>query len=454
MRGQPWGGMMGRSALTGTRVREMRLRLGMKQADLARAVGVSPAYLNLIEHNRRRVGPSLLAGLARSLGVAEAALAEGADSTLVEGLREAAAGAEAGHGGSQGSLPGGAPPETDRIEEFLGRFPGWAGLLAERQARIGALERAVEALSERMAHDPHLSAALHEVVSAVTSIRSTAAILAETEDIDPEWRARFHRNIYDDSIRLSEAADALVAYLDASPGSETGLTSPQEEVEAWLARTGYHIAGLERPHPTPAEALVAGVPELASEAARRLALAHIARYRADAEALPMEAFARAVGETGPDPAALAGRFGVGLAQVFRRLAALPDGVGPPVGLVICDASGTLTFRRPTPGFAPPRHGAACPLWPLYEALARPMVPIRVAIEMAGRASVRFLSYAFAETRYPAGYDGPAVTEALMLILPAQGPRSGAERRVGTACRICPRSACAARREPSIAGGGD
>ena len=134
-----------------------------------------------------------------------------------------------------------------------------------------ALERAVEALSERMAHDPHLSAALHEVVSAVTSVRSTAAILAESEEIAPDWRERFHRNIYDDSIRLSEAADALVAYLDASQESETGLGSPQEEVEAWLARTGYHIAGLERPHPTPVEALVTGVPELATDAARRLA---------------------------------------------------------------------------------------------------------------------------------------------------------------------------------------
>ena len=47
---------MPRTALTGTRVRERRLLLGLKQADLARTAGISPAYLNLIEHNRRRVG--------------------------------------------------------------------------------------------------------------------------------------------------------------------------------------------------------------------------------------------------------------------------------------------------------------------------------------------------------------------------------------------------------------
>ncbi|MDW4547957.1 short-chain fatty acyl-CoA regulator family protein [Defluviimonas sp. D31] len=429
---------MARSALTGTRVRERRLLIGMKQADLARAVEISPAYLNLIEHNRRRVGAELLAALARVLGVEEAALAEGAESALFEGLREAAAGMAGGE----------AAPEVVRIEEFVGRFPGWAALLAAAQARIGTLERTVEALSERMAHDPFLFASLHEVVSAATSVRSTAAILAETEEIDPEWRARFHRNVYEDSIRLSDAAAALVAYLDATKESETGLSSPQEEVEAWLEKSDYHLAALERTHPPPGDALIAGVPELASGAARKLALAHIARYRADAVALPLDGFRRALEAAGPDPAALAQATGAGLARVFRRLATLPEGMGPPVGLVACDASGTLTFRRPAPGFALPRHGAACPLWPLYEALARPMVPIRSAVEMAGRVPQRFLTYAFSEPRHPGGFDGPQVVEAQMLILPAPEERGG-ERPIGPSCRICPRGGCAARREPSI-----
>ena len=241
-----------RNALTGTRVRERRLEVGLRQADLARMAAISPAYLNLIEHNRRRVGPALLSALAAGLGVEEAALAEGAESALFEGLREAAAGApDAGAGA----------PETGRVEEFVSRFPGWAGLLAARQARIGALERTVEALSERMAHDPFLSASLHEVVSAVTSVRSTAAILAETEEIDPEWRARFHHNIHEDSLRLSEAAAALVAYLDTSQESETGLSSPQEEVEAWLARAGWHLAALERAQMPAAESLIVGAPD-------------------------------------------------------------------------------------------------------------------------------------------------------------------------------------------------
>jgi transcriptional regulator with XRE-family HTH domain len=60
---------MPRSALTGTRIRERRLARGLRQAELARSVGVSASYLNLIEHNRRRVGDELLNRFARALGV-------------------------------------------------------------------------------------------------------------------------------------------------------------------------------------------------------------------------------------------------------------------------------------------------------------------------------------------------------------------------------------------------
>ena len=44
---------MPRSTLTGTRIREKRTVQNIRQADLAREVGISPSYLNLIEHNRR-----------------------------------------------------------------------------------------------------------------------------------------------------------------------------------------------------------------------------------------------------------------------------------------------------------------------------------------------------------------------------------------------------------------
>ena len=111
-----------RAQLTGNRIRERRLVLGLKQAALADAVGISASYLNLIEHNRRRIGGKLLLALARALMVEPAQLSEGADATLYDALQSAARDQPAGYG---------AVPETDRIDEMAGRFPGWVALIAE-----------------------------------------------------------------------------------------------------------------------------------------------------------------------------------------------------------------------------------------------------------------------------------------------------------------------------------
>ncbi|MCO8146390.1 short-chain fatty acyl-CoA regulator family protein [Rhodovulum tesquicola] len=431
---------MPRSALTGTRIRERRTVLGLRQADLARRAGISPSYLNLIEHNRRRIGGRLLVELARHLGVEASVLTEGAGAALIETLREAAAVQEGGEA------------EIERIEEFAGRFPGWAALLAARHRRVRELERTVEMLTDRMTHDPFLSASLHEVISTVTAIRSTAAILAETEDIDPDWQRRFHRNLSDDSRRLAEGAQSLVAYLDEGAEDPGTQSSPQEEVEAFLKARDYHLPELEAARPADPADLVAAAGELTSAPARELLLGLLARYRRDAERMPLEPFAEAARAEGFDPGRLAARFGVDPAAAFRRLAALPGGLaGGPVGLVICDGSGTLTFRKPVEGFALPRFGAACPLWPLYQALARPMAPLRAVVEPGGPMRLRFLTYALCQPALAGGFDGPQVLEAAMLILPADtiAIPDGQAQPIGTSCRICPRRTCVARREPSI-----
>ncbi|MBN8630187.1 MAG: helix-turn-helix domain-containing protein [Rhodobacterales bacterium] len=416
------------SALTGTKLREWRLAAGLRQADVAAKAGISASYLNLIEHNRRKVTPEVMERLADALGLDRAALADGKDAALVEDLRAAAA---------RGTLP---DVEVERVEDLVGRFPGWAALLAALDARSRALERAVEALNDRMTHDPHLSQSLHELLSSLSAVRATAAILAETPDLEPDWAARFHQNLHQDSERLVAGAEALVGFLDARQGiEEQGIAAPQEEVEDWLRRRDWRI-----PDADLARGLEDEIARLASSAARSLARAQIERARADAELLPEAAFAAAVAGAAPDPLALADRFGCSPLVVMRRLAGL---VGLQAGLVTCDGSGTLTFRKPATGFPLPRFGSACPLWPLYAALGHPMQPFEARVQMAGQGDRRHRVIAWAETRHPQGLRGPELREAAMLILPEDG--AGQALRIGTSCRVCARGDCPARREPSI-----
>src|SRR3990167_8279624 len=138
-------------------------------------------------------------------------------------------------------------------------------------------------------------------------------------------------------------------------------------------------------------------------------------------------------------------LGVGGLAAFRRIALRRRAE---VGLVVCDASGTLTFRKPVAGFALPRFGAACPLWPLFAALGQPMRPIETVIETAGPQGRRFLGRAFCQLRFPGGVRRPELREAAMLILPDHA-RTGEALAVGSTCRVCQRLQCPARREPSI-----
>ncbi len=426
--------------LTGSRIRERRIMAGIKQAALARTAGISAAYLNLIEHNRRRIGGKLLTRIAAALEVDAGSLAEGAETGVTAGLRDAAA-----------RTPG-AAAEVERTEEFAGRFPGWADVLNAQARHIGDLERTVEALSDRMAHDPHLAASLHEVLSTVTAINATASILVDTDRIEDEWRDRFHRNIHEDSQRLALGSQALVSYLENAAETRPSPGSPQEELEAWLHERDFHIPALERELPVSSENILHEAGPVLSASGKILAEQFLSRYREDARRMPLARFAAQAEAEGLAPGVLADRFGVDFAAVLRRIAALPtpQGAGR-IGLVTCDGSGTLTFRKPVDGFPLPRFSAACPLWPLYQALTRPMTPVRALVEMSGRDPMRFLTYAIAQPVGVAGFDAPTVYEATMLMVPgdrAQMPDLPV-LQIGTSCRVCPQSECAARREPSI-----
>lgn len=427
---------MARDALTGTRIRERRTMGGLKQSDLARQIGISASYLNLIEHNRRRIGGKLLLDIAAVLGVEPTVLSEGAEAALIASLQEAAQRANM------------SEAESERAEEFAGRFPSWADALAAAHRKIADLERTVETLSDRLAHDPELAASVHEVLSTAASIRSTASILAEDKTITDEWRNRFHANIDADSRRLADSSKALVGFLDAETGEAAPSGSPQEEVAQFLAAHDYGFASLEDGSSS-VDSIVSGAAELVSAQSRHLARTVLDRVVQDSVQVGMTDLQAALAEDGADVIALSHRFGVSVPHMMRRLAAVP---GLDAGLVVSDRAGSLLFRKDIEGFTIPRHGAACPLWPLFQVMGQPGQVIRARVQMPSRDGVVFDCFAAAEPVGPVVFNAPRLLEAAMLILPVpDGSASDGVpvEDIGPACRICPRGGCAGRREPSI-----
>lgn len=424
---------MPREGLTGSRIRERRSVAGLRQADLARSLGISPSYLNLIEHNRRRIGGKLLLDIARKLGVEPSLLTEGAEAALISTLREAAKGANL------------SSAEVARADELAGRFPGWAEVLATGHRRIASLERAVEALSDRLTHDPKLAASVHELLSTAAAIRSTASILADEKDIDAEWRDRFHANLNQDSKRLAESSRALVNYFEAGDVDPDMASGPQDEVDAFLSHHSYRFDGLE-PGGDTVEEVIADSELLRTTAARKLAHSVLNRVQSDAAQVPAGKLAAAFKRLGADPIALSADIGAPVSVVLRRLAASPD---LQAGLVVCDRAGSILFRKPVGQMVIPRFGAACALWPLFSALSQPGQVVQTSLVQLGRGRAYFDCFAVAEVIGETRYNCPPLIEACMLLIASGPPDSGTPLEVGSTCGVCPKSGCAGRREPSI-----
>ncbi|QXT38085.1 helix-turn-helix transcriptional regulator [Gymnodinialimonas ceratoperidinii] len=437
--------LQGPDHLTGSRIRERRLALGVKQGALAADVGVSPSYLNLIEHNHRRIGGKLLLELARALEVDASTLTEGVDAGISE-LLDAAARAM-----------GDVPAETSRIDELVARFPGWTALIAAQEARARHLEGQIDALRDRLAHDPALAEAMHEVLSSVAAIRTTADILVKEADLDPAWRGRFHRNLHEDAERLSARATGLLAQFEA-PGAGAEVSAPEETVEAMFEAEDHYFAEIETAGEAGYENAISTV--LARHAgmvegpARGRAEARLRAMARDAKRLPMAEFAPLAKGLDYDPARILDAIGGDVALILRRMASLPsDETVPPRGLAICDASGAMLHRRRVQGFALPRVAAGCPLWPLYRVMGRVGQPDMAVIETPRGA--RFKAWTVAQpvadqsgARSGGGarFGSLPRIEATMLVMPTTAAKESVEViPAGPGCGTCPREGCPARR---------
>src|SRR5512142_167134 len=85
---RPGGLHMGDVTPLGAKLRGLRRREGLTQAQLADRLGISPSYLNLIEHNRRPVPAQLLIRLAELFHLDLKQLSASSDARAVADLLE------------------------------------------------------------------------------------------------------------------------------------------------------------------------------------------------------------------------------------------------------------------------------------------------------------------------------------------------------------------------------
>jgi predicted transcriptional regulator/DNA-binding XRE family transcriptional regulator len=463
-----------RTAILGTRIRERRRVLGITQAELARRIGISASYLNLIERNKRRIAGPLLRRAAGALDLGLDELDGAAERRLLETLNEVA------------HLPDikALGAEADSAGELIGRYPGWARALAALARSERAATSAARALADRLTHDPFLGETVHRMLTRIAAVRSATEILVEFPDIPPGRRERFHRIAHEESRGLSDVGEALAAYFDKIGEADRTLT-PLDEVEALFdarenrfdeieAEAATLDALLNDPAPAPrrdkaralagerlaplVDDIIARQPQVETAPARARARVALLSYAAGAILAPMAAFAPRAAELGYDLEALAGAFSLDVETVCRRLTALPkDETTPRFGYFRANAAGTIAEMHGLPGLVAPRYASACPLWVLYRAQQSPEAVIRQRALFPSGARFVFLARARNTGLTGFGRARHYLTDMLALSeadarLTVYAPDAGVPvEEVGPACRICPRRACAHRVEDPLAG---
>lgn len=218
----------------GIRIRRRRLQRNMSQAALARAAGVSPSYLNLIENNKRDVGGRLLLRIAEQLGLDIDELSGDPEQRSLHAIQEVL---------NDPLLQGTGFEQTD-LRDLVARFPEVARALTVLHRAWGDANAELDAYANRLNSDPLLSQMLHEVLSRITAMRSSAEILSEVDDLAPHDRSRFAGSITLEARELSETIQGLASYFDLSSSRRRSI-SPLREVEDGFIAANNHFPELE-----------------------------------------------------------------------------------------------------------------------------------------------------------------------------------------------------------------
>ncbi len=488
----------------GMRVRERRKALHLTQTALAQRLQISVSYLNLIEHNKRKIGGRLLRRLCEELSVDMEWLDGAAERRLIGDLEELAADPLLAH----------LAPDRAAGADLVGRYPSWSAALVALHRAYLERNQTVAALSDRLTQDPALRDALHRMLSTIAAIRSSAEILDSVDDLEPAQASRFHRILAEESGRLSDVAGVLTQFLEWAP-RETRSITPVEEVDDFIIQhdnrfpeldlaaedlrraLGVELPALEqalverlsrlgqpRPalpegapasarrfalaravaaaeHAGTAAALVDASPLLTSAAARRRGLRALTSYLAAALLFPYEPFLEDAQRLAYDIDLLRRKYHASIEQVCHRLVTLrrPGAEGVPFGFMRADPAGFISKRFPLPRLPLPRYGGACPLWAIYRAFQTPETYVPQHAAFPG--GDRFLFVARAVAKAEGSFDRPRGLLSVMLACDAVyadrivyargldlGPRAAAQP-VGTSCRICSREDCATRQEDPI-----
>jgi predicted transcriptional regulator/transcriptional regulator with XRE-family HTH domain len=444
----------------GDRLRRLRERRPMSQAALARALSLSPSYLNQIENDRRPLAAPVLHRLAELFAVPPSYFADTEDLRRTSDLREATADA----------LFGARPVALAEAEAAVRAAPELAGRFLSLYRAYLALSEERQALRARMAEggpNPLSSFPYDEVRDWVQSQhnyfdpldRAAERLAADAGFTAATLRddlARFLRDRHAVAVAPGLLPEGMLWRLDR-PARRLYFAEdlPAETRTFCIA----HVIALLSQRRT-IDRLVARA-LFSSDEARALARVGLANYFAGALMLPYGDFLAAARAERYDIERLQTRFAASFEQICHRLSTLqrPHMPGIPFYFLKADIAGNVLKRSSATRFQFARFGGPCPLWNVHQAFAQPG---RILVQLARTPDgTTYLSIArtvgaaggsyLTRPRAAALGLGCEVAFAAQTVYAAglNLQSEDAIERIGPGCRTCERTDCRHRAVPPL-----
>ncbi len=440
-----------RKTFIGPQLRRLRQERSETQAQMARSLGISTAYVNLLENNQRSVSVAALLKLFESYGVDWRDIAEDDSTSRLSDLR----------GVLQDPIFDGTRPDLHELRAAQAHAPALI-------AAFLRLHRSYLAVSDQLLTLGAQNVGPESVVgtSPESAVHNFFRRNRNHFPILEDAAATFWRNgppPPDDlyaalKARLRQDHRITVRLMPVAEMPKTLRRYDADRAEVWLSEALdhpnrvfqlVHVVGLIEAGAT-FDALVASdLDDVQGRARLRIELAN---YFAAAVLMPYDAFLAEARASKYDFDHLATRFGVSFEQACHRATTMQrDGAqGVPFFFLRIDKAGNVTKRFNATDFHLAEYGGACPRLDVHLTFRLPGRIVPQLVEMPD--SSQYFVFARTVDRPTFARSGQdnrlavamgCTVEHAAIIGYAEGVSLGSAplTPVGINCRICPRANC-------------
>ena len=459
-------------AAVGARIRVARKKMGLSQKALAQDVEISASYLNMIEKGQRKVAGGLLGRLAQALGLDTSTL-DGQDQAQLRGdLTQILSAISVQRPAHQ------TENASNSLLEFAARYPDWAAILVDLHQQNSAIQKISSRLQDQSSFDAHLAEIGHQMLQHLTTVRSSAAILRESERLSAPAKQRFGDIVERESQALETMSRDFFERLEVL-GKDKGPVGARRAIDNILHANLNYFEALEELadqnqslaltsfHETRAmvrtrfrvqiEAQVSALGGDQQDAVGNALFLYLEQYFVAALHMPYQLFSQAADESGYDVDLLAAQFGVSVEQVCHRLTTLRQAGSKSIAFALMkvDAAGNVLKAYSLPEFFVPASGATCAKWPIYLGDGSAATTRAHRIDHDQHGSFLAITRALVPSQLHFGQDA-CFTRLMLVCRWPDAPRTvyhqsanASAISAGTSCSICQFPNCAHRLRHSL-----